>query len=367
MKRYPAFDPPEYIDWTPEPGVMVEFRGKVDAEPARKGILGALSPEEHLRLYKGMVRNRLHDIALKRWVRQGVISKAWLGTGEEAATVGAVHALESGAVVGPMIRNAGACHEMGMSVADMFRAYLGTADSPTQGRELHFGDLSKGVLTPIGMVGSLVPVCAGAALAFKLKEQPHLALTWAGDGSTRTTAFHEGLMCARSLRLPLIVVVQDNRIALGTPVATHSRCSMVEVASIYDVEGMSCDGNHVLDVYATTRLAAERCRTSRGPVVITMHTFRMGGHATHDEGESRAILAPELFAEWGKRDPIGMYEAYLADAGFRLSPDEPNTAALAKAEAEVLAEIENAEREALASRESNMPKPESQQLGVFSS
>jgi 2-oxoisovalerate dehydrogenase E1 component len=365
LKRYPAFDPPEYVDWAPHPEIMDGFRKRIEADPARKEILGALTADQHLRLYKGLVRNRLHDIALKRWVRQGVISKAWLGTGEEAATIGAVHALQSGDVLSPMIRNAGACHEMGMTVADMFRAYLGTADSPSQGRDLHFGDMERGVLTPISMVGALVPVCAGAAMAFKLRKESRLALTWAGDGSTRTTAFHEGLMCARALRLPLIVVVQDNQIALGTPLAMHSRRPMEELASIYDAAAMTCDGNHVLDVYAVTRLAAELCRAERGPVVVTMHTFRMGGHATHDEGESRAILAPELFEEWGKRDPIGMYETYLAEADFTLLPEKSNREALGEAEAEVTEEIEKAEREALASRDSNMPQPETQQLGVL--
>src|SRR5580765_5562830 len=99
MHRYPAFDPPEYIDWTPDPEAMAGFRERVPS---------ALPDDDTLlRLYEGMLRNRLHDIALKRWVRQGVISKAWLGTGEEAVTIGCVHALDRNIdVVGPMIRNA---------------------------------------------------------------------------------------------------------------------------------------------------------------------------------------------------------------------------------------------------------------------
>ena len=366
MKRYPAFDPPEYVDWAPAPEVMEDFQKKIQADSARKQILGALTPDQHRRLYQGLVRNRLHDIALNRWVRQGVISKAWLGTGEEAATIGVVHALQPGDVVGPMIRNAGACHEMGMSLADMLRAYLGTADSPSQGRDIHIGDMGKGVLAPISMVGALVPVCAGVALAFKLRKEPRLALTWVGDGSTRTTAFHEGMMCARSLRLPLIAAVQDNGIALGTPVASHSRRPMEDLAKIYDVSLVTCDGNHVLDVYAATVLASEMCRAGSGPVLMTLRTFRMGGHATHDEGESRGILPPELFQEWGKRDPIGMYETYLAGADLSLSPPQSNREALQQAEAEVVEEIQTAEKEALASRESNMPRPETQRLGVIS-
>jgi TPP-dependent pyruvate/acetoin dehydrogenase alpha subunit len=365
MKRYPAYDPPEYREWIPDPVVIEEFRARLGQDPARKTVIDALTSTQHLALYRGLVRNRLHDIALNRWVRTGVISKAWLGTGEEAVTVGAVHALASGDFVGPMIRNAGACHEKGMSLSDLFRAYLGTADSLTGGRDLHVGDLSKGVIAPISMVGALVPVAAGLALSFKLHKTDAVALTWAGDGSTRTTAFHEGMTCAKALALPLIVIVQDNRIALGTPLAQHSAAPMEMVATLYAATKYVCDGNNVLDVYATTALAAELCRLGKGPVVITARTFRMGGHATHDEGESRAILPASEFAHWGKRDPVGMYETYLAEAALGLSGSGSNRQALESAEAEVEAEIAGAERDALESRERSKPDPSTQRRGVF--
>jgi TPP-dependent pyruvate/acetoin dehydrogenase alpha subunit len=93
MKRYPAFDPPEYVAWTRDDRDVDAFRERTRADPARGAIVDRLTEEQHLDLYRGLVRTRLTDIALKRWVRQGVISKAWLGTGEEAATVGPVHAL----------------------------------------------------------------------------------------------------------------------------------------------------------------------------------------------------------------------------------------------------------------------------------
>ena len=94
MIRYPAFDPPEYIDWKPDPEVVAGFTRTLEKDSARAVIISALEPAQLLVLYEGLIRNRLHDIALKRWVKQGVISKAWLGTGEEAATIGPVHALD---------------------------------------------------------------------------------------------------------------------------------------------------------------------------------------------------------------------------------------------------------------------------------
>src|SRR5215471_932137 len=134
MIRYPAFDPPEYLNWRPDPQIIEEFRRAIEDDQMKRDIIERLGPAELIALYEGLVRNRLHDISLKRWVKQGVISKAWLGTGEEATTIGAVHALDrrvgsdglSTDFVAPMIRNSGACHEMGMLLADMFRGYLGT-------------------------------------------------------------------------------------------------------------------------------------------------------------------------------------------------------------------------------------------------
>lgn len=367
MKRYAAYDPPEYQNWTPDSAVMEEFRARLARDPNRKSVVAALTPAQHLALYQGLVRNRLHDVALQRWVRQGVISKAWLGTGEEAVTVGAVHALQKGDVVGPMIRNAGACHEMGMPLVDMLRAYLGTADSPCGGRDIHFGDLSRGVVAPISMVGSLVPVCAGMALSFKIQKKDSVAVTWVGDGSTRTTAFHEGVMCAKALSLPLLVFVQDNQIALGTPRDQHSAAPMEEVATIYAATKYVCDGNNVLDVYAATALAAELARLGNGPIIIAARTFRMGGHATHDEGESRKILPAADFAYWGKRDPIGMYETYLRESSLELSESLSNDEALKQAERDVHDEVDRAEKAARESLERFPPDPRTQTRGVLAS
>src|SRR4030095_13337711 len=144
MIRYPAFDPPEYLDWDPDPEVIAAFVDTIEKKAERREIIHSLEPSQLLALYEGLCRNRLHDIALKRWVKQGVISKAWLGTGEEATTIGPVHALNRSTAadglsfdfIAPMIRNAGGCHEMGMPLPDMLRGYLGTADSPTHGRDL---------------------------------------------------------------------------------------------------------------------------------------------------------------------------------------------------------------------------------------
>src|SRR5205809_3222879 len=222
MQRFPPFDPPEYVNWKPDAALVKAYRATIEADSERAAVVSALSPDAKIALYAGLLRARLHDFQLKRWVRTGIISKAWLGTGEEATTVGPVHALERGTdIVAPMIRNAAACCEFGLSLADMLRAYLGSDDSPSRGRDLHVGSFSHGVLQPISQVGDMVPVISGMALTFKMKGERRVALTWVGDGSTKTAAAHEGTNFAAVQRVPAIFVIQNNQVALGTRPDPH--------------------------------------------------------------------------------------------------------------------------------------------------
>lgn len=379
MKRYPAYDPPEYVDWEPEPELLEAYQKRLASDPERRREVRALEREDLLTLYRGLLRFRLHDIMLQRWVKQGVISKAWLGTGEEAVTVGAVHALDrrgrEGDYVGPMIRNAGACHEMGMPVADMLRGYLATEDSPTAGRDLHVGSLEHGVVTPISMVASLSTVMSGIALGFAKRGEDRVALTWVGDGATKHGEAHEAFNMAAVLDLPVIFVIQNNQVALGTRLDQHHRPDdFSRWGRAYGVPLLETDGNNVLDVYAAARLAARRCRAGEGPVFIAAETFRMGGHATHDVEEARRTFPDELFRKWGQRDPIGLYEEYLIRGGLQRAPgsaggEDPSPEAvrdlLEQVESEVTREVEEAAREARSSREDRMPDPEDAAPGTY--
>ncbi|MDA0328222.1 MAG: thiamine pyrophosphate-dependent dehydrogenase E1 component subunit alpha [Gemmatimonadetes bacterium] len=351
MKRYPAFDPPEYVQWSADPQLVEAFAQTLERDPARARVVADLTPTDLRSIYRDLLRTRLHDIGLKRWVRTGVISKAWLGTGEEAVTVGTVRALDPTCdIVCPMIRNAGALHMMGMPLADMFRGYLATSDSPSAGRDLHIGDLEAGIIQPISHMGTSVTVVAGVALAFRNRGEARVAMTWVGDGAIKTAACHEGMNLAAVQNVPAIFVIQNNRVALGTPLETHGAGDLHAWPAMYGIDSWVCDGNNVLDVYAAAHLAAERCRSGQGPAAIVADTFRMGGHATHDEREARETFADELFAAWGKRDPIGLFEAYLGTQG--VGDDD-----LAMVEEEVTLEMDRAANEALESRHL-IPPPE---------
>ena len=358
MKRYPAYEFPEYVHWSADPDVISQFQ-YITETPERAPYINALTTDQLLALYTQLVKARLHDIQLKRWVKQGVITKAWLGSGEEAVTIGMCAALNESDVVGPMIRNAGALIARGVPLEICFAAYLGTTDTITRGRDLHIGDPSRGVIPPISHVGDIVPVMGGCALAFKLRDEPRLALTWTGDGSTATGIFHEGMRVAAALKTPLISVIQDNQVALGTRNEVHHQGSFESWGDVYGIPCLSVDGNNVLDCYAAAMIVAERARRGEGPALLVARTFRMGGHATHDEREARNLFDDRVYQYWGARDPIGCYEAWLM--GYRgIDPTQ-----LQEIERQVLNEVDEAARFAQSRKQSHAPSADEVTRGVY--
>jgi hypothetical protein len=127
----------------------------------------------------------------------------------------------------------------------------------------------------------------------------------------------------------------------------------------YGCQLLEVDGNHVLDCYAATAEAAAACRAGEGPVILVATTFRMGGHATHDEREGRALFDASTWAYWGQRDPIGCYETWLIEE----KGIEPTR--LTAIEAAVGARIEAAAAQALSRRESHAPDPATVTHGVY--
>jgi TPP-dependent pyruvate/acetoin dehydrogenase alpha subunit len=159
-------------------------------------------------------------------------------------------------------------------------------------------------------------------------------------------------------RVPAIFILQNNQVALGTRLEGHHLPhDFADWPASYGMFGATFDGNNVLDAYAATTLAAERCRRGDGPVMLVGETFRMGGHATHDEAEARATFPDGTFKAWGTRDPVGLYEEWLKEAGrtFRELED---------VEGEVTAHLERAAGEALQSLE-RTPPGESALTGVY--
>ena len=266
-----------------------------------------------LEIYYYLRLNRRVDEQLTALYRQGkVVGGVYSSLGQEAISIGAACALGTEDFIGPMIRNVGAMLVRGYRPRDVFLQYLARKDGPTGGRDAntHFGDLTRGVIAPVSMLGELVPVLAGVALAANLRGEKRVALTFIGDGGTSTTPFHEGLNFAAVQKLPLLVIIENNGWAYSTPVQKQAATrDLAARAAAYGIAGVIVDGNDVLKVYEATRAAADRARRGGGPTLIEAKTMRMKGHAEHDDAR---YVPKEVLEAWRKKDPILRYEKYLA-------------------------------------------------------
>jgi len=333
------------------------------ADPIAQSALpheaAGLHREELHSMYYYMHLTRSVEDRVRALYLQGKLQGAvYSSRGQEGTAVASAYALESQDIVAPLIRDLGASFVRGIEPRRIFAQWLGRTGAPTGGRDgnLHFGDLSCGVLAPISMLGASIPLCAGVALVSRQRGERRVALAYIGDGGSNTGDFHEGLNFAAALRLPMIVIVEDNGYAYSTPVSQHVAIkTFADRAVAYGIPATTVDGNDVLAVYQATKEAADRARNDEGPSLIEVKTFRMRGHAEHDD----AFYVPkELAVEWERRDPIlrlttYMEENHLIDPSERAALDE-------RIAHEVEAALEWAEQSAF-------PEPATQADGVYAS
>ncbi len=304
-----------------------------------------------------LLLNRAFDDKVSSLYRQNQVKgAAFSSRGQEAVSIGSALALEPDDIIGPMIRNSGAILAKGLPPGEFLANYLARANGPTGGRDgnTHLGSLRHGIFAPISMLGALIPLCCGAALAFRLRREPRVALTWIGDGGSSIGDFHEGLNFAATLKLPLVVVLENNHWAYSTPVTRQSaQTDFLTRAKAYGLPGMAVNGNVLLEVHEAARAAVDRARRGGGPTLIVAETYRMKGHAEHDDF---SYVPAEDLEHWKARDPIVLFERLLLDEG-RL-----DAAQIEALRTRVRAEIEEAEAFALAGPH---PDPDSVARGVY--
>jgi pyruvate dehydrogenase E1 component alpha subunit/2-oxoisovalerate dehydrogenase E1 component alpha subunit len=297
----------------------------------------SLTRQQYLDLYYYMRLNREVEETMTRLFRQNkIVGGLYSSLGQEAISVGTTYALEKRDWLAPMIRNIGALLVKGVPPRDIFTQHMAKFTSPTKGRDgtSHFGDLETlHIVSPISMLGDLIPVMTGVAIAGRYLGQKIVAMTWIGDGGSSTGVFHEGLNFAAAQRAPFVLILENNQWAYSTPVQQQVRLvNLADRAKAYGIASYIVDGNDVVEVYTTAKEAVERARAGDGPILIEAKTFRRRGHAQHDPAE---YIPKEQRDYWEKRDPIALCEAFLLkekllDAKSKKEMEEKLTSLLEK-------------------------------------
>ena len=317
-----------------------------------------LTREQYLELYYFMRLNRELEEQMVRLFRQNkIVGGLYSSFGQEAISVGTSYALGPGDWIAPMIRNIGALLVRGFKPRDILTQHMARYTSPTLGKDgtSHFGDLkARHVVSPISMLGDLIPVMTGIAMAGRYLGQKIVTMTWIGDGGTSTGVFHEGLNLAAVQKAPLVLIVENNQWAYSTPVERQAPLkNLADRAKAYGIESSIVDGNDVIAVERATREAAAHARAGNGPVLIEAKTMRMRGHAQHDAAE---YIPKEILEAWKKRDPLARHEKFLNEN--KLWDTKTKKEIDSRIAREIQADVEFAEN-------SPFPPPELAAQGVY--
>src|SRR5213082_2202333 len=263
-----------------------------------------LNKQQCIEIYRWMVLNRRMEQALENLYKQGkVVGGVYFGLGQEACSCASAYALGPDDWFAPMIRNQGAQLVRGFHARDIMMQYMAKAGSPTRGKDgtSHYGDIEKrNMVSPISMLGDLIPVMAGVSLGARLQGRELACLTWIGDGGQSTGVSYEGINFAAVRKLGLVLVVESNLWAYSTP--TEYQVAVKDLANRaigYGIPGVIVDGTDACQVYDATHEAIERAHRGQGPTLIEAKMMRMKGHAIHDPA---AYVPKRMHEVWKKRD-----------------------------------------------------------------
>jgi len=242
-----------------------------------------------------------------------------LAIGQEAVAVGVCRALEEGDVIASTHRAHGHTIAKGTHPNEVMAELYGKLEgcSHGYGGSMHLYDVERGNLGANAVVGGGLPAITGAALAFKFRKEPRVAVAFFGDGATNIGTFHEALNLAQLWTVPAVFVCENNRWSESTPSTQHMPITdMSQRALAFGMKAIKVDGQNVEEVYEAAQKALAHARDGRGPVFLDVECERLVGHYIGDPQVYRPKGQQQELRE--TRDPIELLRAALdvADADF---------------------------------------------------
>ena len=309
-------------------------------------------------MYRRMSRIRQFEATTKELMLSGELYGAFhTSTGQEASIVGACMALRTDDYMVGTHRSHGHPIGKGAALDRLLAELMGKETGVNQGKggSMHLSDFSVGSLGETSIVGSGLPVAAGAALGSKLQGLDRVALCFFGDGASNQGTFHESLNLAAIWTLPAVYVCENN--GYGELTAVDHTMSVEHVsqrAAGYGIPGITVDGQDVLAVHGAVSEAVARARRGEGPSLVETMTYRFDNHAIGMRIENYRDQA-EVEHWRTHRDPLVLFREALGARG--VDGDELD-AVDAAVEAELTGALEFA-------RSSPTPPPEAAFTHLF--
>ncbi len=254
-------------------------------------------------LYKRMTFLRVFDgkaIALQRTGKLGTYASC---LGMEAAHVAIGSAMAEDDVLAPMYREYGAQFYRGVKPREVLLYWGGDERGNDFSGPPH--DFAWSV-----PIATQALHAAGAALAFKIRKEPRVAVTIVGDGGTSKGDFYGAINVAGAMTLPLVVVIVNNQYAISIPrkAQTHAK-TLAQKGIAAGIESLQVDGNDVIAMRAALDHAIKRARHGHGAMLIEAVTYRLSDHTTADDAR-RYRADAEVKDAW-TRDPLKRLKAWL--------------------------------------------------------
>jgi pyruvate dehydrogenase E1 component alpha subunit len=265
-----------------------------------------LSREQLLDYLRDMLLIRRFEEKVEERFRAGELPGfLHVAIGQEAVCVGVCRAMEDGDVFASTHRAHGHTLARGTPPNALMAELYGKKEgcSHGYGGSMHLYDVARGNLGANAVVGGGLPAITGAALAFKLRGDPLVAVAFFGDGATNIGTFHESLNLAQLWRVPAVFVCENNHWAESTPTSQQLPIEDLSLrADAYGMLSIVVDGQDVEAVWNAAREALAHARSGAGPVFLLANTFRLTGHYV---GDPQVYRDKEEFRETrATQDPL---------------------------------------------------------------
>ena len=288
----------------------------IDGHKIKDYFIG-LADDIKIEMLKRLYQIRHFEAETEQFIIKGQIhGTCHLYVGEEATAVGAVYAIEKNDYITSTHRGHGHCIAKGADLSLMMAELFGKETGYCKGRggSMHIADVTGGNLGANGIVGGSIDIATGAALTCKMKEKGKIVVCFFGDGAANRGNFHGALNMASIWDLPILYVCENNQYGMSMPVKEAFNIRRIsDRKCAYNIEGLTIDGNDLVEVYNTARHFADYARTGKGPVLIECLTYRWKGHSKSD---AQVYRTREEVKTWMEKDPINRYKSVLIKAGI---------------------------------------------------